>query len=547
MLEEMIAKSTSSGLSKIMQSLGLGGALMTGTLGAGANTPDGTASNPVHVIVANSGTGSLPGGTGTSAPGVVDAASSYGLGGLAGSNAGSQIAQSAVSNATTDGILGVMIGSAGTQSVSSALAQASANAASGGGGGGAPSGTGSSAILFGTGGLDISQADQDAAWGELASSPSTPGTIGGLGSLGTIGTGSLSSITGASNTSWQSLLGAGLSGLMTGASLGSLLTWGNGQNDSQVGSMAGGALGSIAGMMLGGPVGSAIGGVAGSLLGNVIGSLFGSHETAADQPDLNNPSYAQNVTNWNGGSGMFGGTQYLPSAQYNTGNGGISESADISSWVQSVSGNVAALTPAQQQLYNQIVSQVMGGNPDQTDIGIANEKNGVITFGDGSKMSVTQFDQLVANYQADVGSGPGQSPVFTIGRSYPNMNIGTLSQTGTYTPETLTVNNGTASLTSGGYTPTPGSTSPGSPAATPPVNNGTGTTTLPPGSVHAQSAATSGGVTVNVSGSVIGGTPQQIAAALAVQIQPYLRRIQDSIVPGNPNAWGSQTRYAGTG
>lgn len=457
-LEQMIIKSTmldqltspNGPFGKILQAMGLGAAVAVG----GAGSPAGAA---------------MPGSS--SAGIITSAVSQYGVGGLFGPVAGSQIASSTVSAAQNGGILATQIGSSGSQQVASVVGTSTA------------------------GQIDSSNMGA-ASW---ATDVYTPYDTAGLTSASV----SNSLLVGGNGLSIPSVGKPGAAAdILNGYAVGSSMQFGNGQNDAQWGGLLGGIAAAVT-------AANPIAGLALDVGGSLIGSLFGSHVTQAQQPDLYNPTYQQLLPNWQGSAAQEGGTLYQPGSQYNVGNGGTSLSQQVDAWIQSSKGNVAGLTPAQQQLYNQIVSQVMGGNANATagDIGITNEKNGMVTFADGSQMSVTAWTQLMSNFQSTVGSGPATSPVFSVTRTYPNMNIGSLSQTGTYTPQTVNLNNGQAVSSTGGYSPS---------SAVP------ATGTIPT-------------VQIIVQGNVVGQSGMQ---ELTDTIGTGLRNQQRNLVPGGPAAWG---------
>jgi hypothetical protein len=466
-LEQMIIKSTmldqltsaNGPFGKLLQSVGLGAALATGSPGA-------------------AGAATIPGGSGGG--NVVSAVSQFGIAGLLGPSAGSQIASSTVNSAQTGGVLATQIGTSGSQQVANALT------------------TSTSAATSAAGQIDTSSMGA-ASW---ATDIYTPYETSGL------TTSSVSNSLQAGGNGFSmpsSSKPSAASDILNGYAIGSSMQFGSGQNDSQWGGMLGGVAAAVT-------AANPLAGLALDVGGSVIGSLFGSHQTAADQPDLNNASYGGDLAAWQGANVVTGANTNIVPGQYNTSNGGTSLSADIAAWEQSSSGNVAGLTAAQQQLYQQILG-MMGGNANAGAgaLGITNEKNGVVTFNDGTTMSVTQWQQMLNTYNSVVGSSPANSPVFQMTRTYPNMNIGQLSQTGTYTPSTVTMNNGVATNTSGGYTPIP------TPTPTP------ATTSAP-------------SVVVTVQGNLVG---QDGMNQLTQTIATGLRNLQINLVPGSTTAWGA--------
>jgi hypothetical protein len=239
---------------------------------------------------------------------------------------------------------------------------------------------------------------------------------------GKTGTSSGTGVSGAAMSALASALGsAGVGGAAATA------TNGNAEIGA-IGGAVGGGLGDMISKLLGGtgPAGLAIG----TVLGGLIGGLFGPHETAADQPDLNDPTWGQDVTNWLGGPTTEGNTVNTPSSQYYTANGGTSMMGDVANWVQQNQSDVSSLTQAQQQLYQQMLT-LMGGNPNAgtANLGVS-ESQGIVTFGSGQTMSVADFEGMLTNFNSVVGAGSTTIPTFQVGTPYPNANTSTLTQTG---------------------------------------------------------------------------------------------------------------------
>jgi hypothetical protein len=255
-----------------------------------------------------------------------------------------------------------------------------------------------------------------------------------------------------------------------------------------LGGVAGSALGDMVGKLFG-AAGGPIGEIAGSLLGGVVGGLFGPHETAADQPDLNDPTWGTDLANWQGQSVVTGNTTETPTEANNTSNGGTSESQQLINWVQSNQNNTSTLTPAQLSLYNQILG-LEGGNANPTSdvLGITSEHQGVATFGSGQTMSVSDFEALVTNFGQTVGTAAGEvlAPIFDVEHSLPDYAGSSVNAAGEYTPIVTT-----------GGTVAPSGTA-GSSTITDPV---------------ADPRATAQAVHITVQGSIIAGT--DLAAQLS--------------------------------
>lgn len=228
------------------------------------------------------------------------------------------------------------------------------------------------------------------------------------------------------STLTTALQGAGLGGALA------QLISGNstfGAIGGSLGSLAGGSISSLLGLT-GGAAAGPVGSILGSLAGGLIGSMFGPHETAAQQPDLNDPTWGQSVTNWLGGPTTEGSTTYQPGAQYATGNGGTSQMSDVANWVKQTSSNLSGLTPDQLSIYNQMLA-LMGGNPNSGTAGLGvSEFQGQANFSSGASMTVPAFENLVSQFTNIVGAGSTSIPTFSVGRPYPNASQSTLTNSG---------------------------------------------------------------------------------------------------------------------
>ena len=304
----------------------------------------------------------------------------------------------------------------------------------------------------------------------------------------------------------MSAIGGALTGLLTGSAVG------GGNGDSALGGTLGGIAGSL---LLHFPGGSQIG----AMLGSYIGGLFGPHETQAQQPDIyNTANWGQADVNFNGAAGaqMFNGTPYTAASQYNVGMGGTPMYQQMEQWANANATN-KGLTPDEQAMLQQILG-LEGGNPN-ADFGVTNEKNGMATLADGQTISAQNLINLENSFTGQVGSGPASSALFQVSRTYPNLNTGTLNANGTYTP---TPTNGTPSGT------TPGSTTGGS--------NGNALTPNP-------GVPTVGSGDLQVSINI---DSDMIALATIGPLATLLARRGQGMLPVNPNAWGSTTRYVKT-
>jgi hypothetical protein len=188
------------------------------------------------------------------------------------------------------------------------------------------------------------------------------------------------------------------------------------------------------------------------------------------------------------------GQLLTPGSQYNTSNGGTSQAAQFSDWVAGESKNVSALTPAQQQLYTQIVG-LMGGNANAGAAGlnITAEHQGNVDFANGQSMSVTAFEQLVSNFGTTVGTTIGNLliPIFDVQHALPDYAGASVNAAGTYSIPTTAA----------------GTTAPTGTGSTNPVTNASGA-----------------GVVVNVQGSVIASQDLATQLETIVGNGMYLRK-----------------------
>jgi hypothetical protein len=370
---------------------------------------------------------------GGAAGGAGGAGASGGSGGLLGGIPG--ITSSAQQGAAQYGLLGALVGTGGAPQILGSMSAA-------GGGGGGPA--------LGTNGWGLD------GW-DTGTSPTTYAKGGGL----------------------SSLIGSGLQAVGLG-NLGSSLTGGNSLGGS-IGGLAGSAIGDMIGKMIGTGFGPA-GMVVGSLLGGAIGGLFGPHETAAETPDSSDPNYNQLLANWQGNTINSPQGQVSPTNQYWTANGGTSQSQQISQMIDTA--NLSSLTSAQQSIVQQLIS--LNGGTSGNNLAVTDEHQGVVTLVSGKKISVSDWESLISQYTTAFGNSSGSSPVYTLGRTYPDFNLSTLNNTGT-------------------------SASPG-----------------------AGSAQYAGGVQVIIQGNVVGpGGLQTVATAIG----QVLQRGANGQIIGSPSTW----------
>ncbi|MGZ4123324.1 MAG: hypothetical protein ACXVOI_08955, partial [Tumebacillaceae bacterium] len=237
----------------------------------------------------------------------------------------------------------------------------------------------------------------------------------------------------------------------------------------------GGAFGTLgAGLSMFTPAGWAML-LGGALLGGAVGGMIGPHwGPATNYPDRSDTQhYGGFVADINGAAGTFNGQTIGPQSQYSTAGGGLRLSDQMVNWAAQNANNTANLTQAQQQLEQQIKALEINGN---TNLGITNEKNGMFTLASGAQISVQQYEAMGSQFQQMGASGAAAAPVFTISRTYPDYNLA----------------NG------GGLTGDPTAALPKGPVSK-----------LPPGMGPITSHG--GDVHITVNGSVIGGTPEDIA------------------------------------
>jgi hypothetical protein len=203
-----------------------------------------------------------------------------------------------------------------------------------------------------------------------------------------------------------------------------------GTTDSTIGGLLGGLAGAITSA-------NPIAGAALQIGGALIGSLVGPHYNATTNPDMYNSSspafgnYSSFLTNYQGSSANVNGTEYNPDNQYWTANGGTALSAQIANEINTA--NMSSLTSAQQNILQQLVQ--LNGGTSGDNLGISAEHQGTFTLASGQQISVTNLENLISQYQTAFGSAnTSSSPIYTVGRSYPDFNLPTLDNTGTSTP-----------------------------------------------------------------------------------------------------------------
>jgi hypothetical protein len=283
-------------------------------------------------------------------------------------------------------------------------------------------------------------------------------------------------------TSIEKMAGGALQGLMIGQMIAGI----DGGN-----SMWASILGGVGGAF-GGPLGAAAGG----LLGSLLGPHWGPATNYPDRSDTQN--YGQFLANWQGSNGnQVNGQTFNAAPQFNASMGGDSMWHLMELWANSG----AASTDAQKALAAQIKA-LENGNPN-ADLGVTNEHNGTLTLADGSKISVTDAEAMASAYQQQVGTGLASSAEFQLTRTYPDLNLGTLSANGTYTPSTVT----------------PGST---------PAGGSSGTT----GSAGAGTTGSGGGGTGGDAHIIVQIDRQTLLNMVLPGVGPALRQRGIGITPG---------------
>jgi hypothetical protein len=240
-------------------------------------------------------------------------------------------------------------------------------------------------------------------------------------------------------------IGAGLGAIAGGTALGSglsnMITGGNSNStDSAIGGVLGGAGAAIGLAMTGGLIAASGGALAplapvimagASAVGSLVGGFFGPHETAAQTPDSSDSTYDQDLANWGGGTPNTPLGVFTAANQYYTANGGTALSAQVANQLDT--GNMSSMTPAQQALMQQF--QTLNGGTTGNNLNINWENQGNLGLASGQQTTVTNFESLISQYSSLFGSGSSAgSPIFQVGRSYPDFNLGTLSSTGASTP-----------------------------------------------------------------------------------------------------------------
>jgi hypothetical protein len=334
---------------------------------------------------------------------------------------------------------------------------------------------------------------------------------------------------GGGGANWGNASGFTARGAIGGAAEGlavsgivSSIFGGNAANAS-IGGALGGAVGSI-----GGPLGSAIGSVAGSILGG----LFGSKATPATSPDIfDTKNYGQGVANLTGQMAGANGQSFYSNVTSQTGGlgeiGYIEEalagatkitSGNQAGWYTTAGGET--LNP---QEYQQLVSAfgISATGSGQLNFG-HNIGQQWVTGAQGASTTPTSYstlDALAASFLSQGGSGSTDASVFTVGRTYPNMNLGTLNADGTYS-ETA---NGTTS-------PAVGKTPTSSTAST--VTSGSGVTS----DKEVGTPKTNGiSLTININGNntIAGaGNMKAFTEAIAGDVSTALQRYAAGQIPG---------------
>jgi len=277
-----------------------------------------------------------------------------------------------------------------------------------------------------------------AAWAALDSVPgATPGSAAADIISTADGKATLTHITGFSPGAFfgtpaapgaGAFIAAAAGGAFIGGAIGNLEGAGTGAQQTHAENGAiGGAIGASAALLLAGPAGwAAIAAMAlgGAVLGGILGGAIGPHwGPATNYPDRSDTQhYGQFVSDINGWSGTFNGTTINPDKQYDTSAGGQSLASQLVAWENNTSAT-ANLTDAQKATVEQL--KALGNN-----ISIANEKDGMFTLGDGTKISVTDYENLVSQVQ-NIRNGQagtvGASPTFYASRTYPDFNLATVT------------------------------------------------------------------------------------------------------------------------
>lgn len=171
----------------------------------------------------------------------------------------------------------------------------------------------------------------------------------------------------------------------------------------------GGAIGDVGGTMVAGPVG----GMIGAILGSLIGGLFGSHETAAQMPDVSEPNYGtqwnygQFVSNMEGTYGYYNG-QYVQAQQgYNIYTGGTSMADQLTESLKDLPKN---LSPVVEQLAGQLRA-LEEGDTNANALQIKSESQGMFTLESGATVSVQQYMQMVSQF---MNATAGMVPTYTL-------------------------------------------------------------------------------------------------------------------------------------
>jgi TP901 family phage tail tape measure protein len=129
----------------------------------------------------------------------------------------------------------------------------------------------------------------------------------------------------------------------------------------------------------------------------VIGFIgIGPHETAAQQPDINDPFYKQLLANWAGTQQTAGGQVMQPGAGYSSYLGAQNEAQQMYNFASNPASQIG-MNPAQKASIQQLLG--LAGGKGAAGLAIASEHQGELTLASGQKIAVSDFDTLIQNSQ----------------------------------------------------------------------------------------------------------------------------------------------------
>lgn len=201
--------------------------------------------------------------------------------------------------------------------------------------------------------------------------------------------------------SQQNQLIKGLPGLNEGASSETSL-----QKFQGLAGQASEAMGVLNGMRAGG-VGGALqaGSSALALTGNpyvagaaaLVGFIgIGPHETPAQQPDINDPTYQKLLPNWAGTQQDLNGTAVQPDQQYSKYAGNQNQAQQMYAFVSNPSSQIG-MNPDQQTAIQKMMA--LAGGMGAAGLAIKSEHQGNLLLASGQTISVTDFEQLLTTDQ----------------------------------------------------------------------------------------------------------------------------------------------------